>query len=239
MAMEWDDVLMSGFGSLGGLLGGLFSSKPQLSADEIENMQVNGTAFDQIALDPYAMDAVRRALAQMGQVADQQGMDLQSKVALRQAQQDNAGREQMQRQAILQNMAQRAPGGQGVQGAEYAAQLANQQGAAQSNAMAGSQAASDARKRALMAMQGAGQLGLGARGQQYGEAAARAQSKDAIEQFNARQRGLGYMANAGFDVGNRDWNTNFGYGAGKMAGTVAAAFDPFGSQKKKKDEGVA
>jgi hypothetical protein len=80
----------------------------------------------------------------------------------------------MARGAIGQNMAARGVGGSGV---EIASQLANQQGAANRNSMAGTQAAADARQRAIAALMGSANIAGNVRGQD-----------SALAQFNASQR---------------------------------------------------
>lgn len=118
-----------------------------------------------------SQQATMRALQSLYQ---QGGMDPQARAALAQANQANASQEQMQRQGIVQNYAMRGMGGGGT---ALAAQLANQQGAANRNNMAGTQVAGDARTRALQGLYQSGQMGSQIRGQE-----------DAFEQFNARQR---------------------------------------------------
>jgi hypothetical protein len=105
---------------------------------------------------------------------DEGGMDAGARSALAQAQESSAANERMQRMAIGQNMQAR---GLGSGGTQLAAQLAAQQGGANRNAMAGTQAAADARSRAIQGLTGSAQVGQGIKA-----------GEDAFEQFNARQR---------------------------------------------------
>lgn len=230
------------FGALAGgalgLLGGLFNGGPDpLSPEEIAAMQAGPTEFDKIRLNPEAMQAWMAALRQLQGVASQGGMDIQSQVAQRQAQAQAVQQEQMQRQAIQQQMAQSQRYGGG---AELAARLGAQQGGYNTAAMAGAENAAQARQRALQAMAMSGGMAGNIRGQQFSEAAARAQSQDAISRFNAAQRGNAYMANRGYGVVQDNSNANMGAGIGSLAGGLvkglgASGWNPFGSTKLEKD----
>jgi hypothetical protein len=166
-------------GVLGGL-GGLFSSDNNAAAMRA----LAGTNVEAAGLNPEDPNLKKRqleALQMMWETAKQGGMDPQAKAALQQAQASSAAAERGARGAIVQNAQARGLGGSGV---ELGASLANQQGAATRNSLAGTQAAGDARTRALQAMyqtqQGTGQV--------RGEDLNAAQAKSQVEQFNARQR---------------------------------------------------
>jgi hypothetical protein len=74
------------------------------------------------------------------------------------------------------------------------------------------------------------------RGQQFSEQAARAQSQDAINRFNASQRGSAYMANKGLTAAAGQDSANQGAGIGAMAGGVVQGVGQlFGSTKKKQE----
>jgi hypothetical protein len=229
----WGALAGGALGALGGLFGD--SDITPLSPEEIAQMQAGGTEFDKIRMDPTAMNAWMNALRQMQGVADEGGMDLQSRVAQRQAQAMAAQHEQMQRQAIQQaaSNSQRYGGG-----GELAAQMMAQQGGANTAAMAGAQNASDARNRAIAAMAKTGQMAGDMRGQQFSEQAARAQSQDAINRFNASQRGSAYMANKGLTAAGSNDSRNQGSNIGQTVGGALQAFGPdlFGSTKKKEKQ---
>ena len=227
----WGALAGGALGALGGLLGE--SDITPLTAEEIAQMQAGGTEFDKIRMDPAAMNAWMNALRQMQGVAGQGGMDLQSRVAQQQAQAQAAQHEQMQRQAIEQQMAQTQRYGGG---AELAAKVGAQQGGYNTAAMAGAENASAARTRAIQAMALSGGMAGDIRGQQFGEQAARAMSQDAINRFNASQRGNAYMANKGLTAAASQDSANQGAGLGAMAGGVLqAGYNAFGSSKKKKE----
>lgn len=154
------------------------------------------------------------------------GMDAQSKAALGQAQESNAAREKMSRGAITQNAAMRGGGGAGT---EIAAQLANQQGAANRNAMAGAQTAADSRRRAIQALMGSANLAGNVRGQD-----------SALAQFNAAQRlrqaqaaagQYGQNANAA-DASGQQSRFDFG----QLGGFMGAGLSGLSSKKKDEDE---
>lgn len=155
----------------------------------------------------------------------QGGMDAQAKAALGQAQQSNAARERMSRGAITTNAATRGVGGSGV---EIAAQLANQQGGANRNAMAGTQAAADARTRAINALMGSANIAGNVRGED-----------SSIAQFNAAQRLRKAGMRAGVEQGNLDYARSgpnrFDYG--QMGGMMGAGVDALSS--KRDDEEVS
>ena len=190
-------------GGLGSILGGLFGGGPdynkifgQLSPTDVQTL-INAGAIPQSALanlqiDPTGNNAQLAALAGMQGVANAQGMDTQSQVALNQALQQTAQSNTAQRNAALQQMAMRGDAGGG---AGLAATLAGQQQGAQSNAMAGAQAASDARNRALQAMSASGQMGNALSAQNFQQGAAKAQAQDVLNQWNAANRVGAYGQN--------------------------------------------
>jgi uncharacterized iron-regulated membrane protein len=233
---DYIDIASRGLEGLMSIFGGGSNIKP-LTPEEIAQMQAGQTEYDKIRLDPTAMNAWMNALKQMQGVADEGGMDLQSRVAQRQAQAMAAQQEQMQRQAIQQaaSNSQRYGGG-----GELAAQMMAQQGGANTAAMAGAQNASDARSRAIAAMAKSGQMAGDIRGQQFSEQAARAQSQDAINRFNASQRGNAFMANKGLGMAADRDSANRGAAIGAAAGGVLGAGEYlFGSQKKKQEPNYA
>lgn len=118
-------------------------------------------------------DAQMSALRQLQGLANNGGQDAQSQAALRQAQMSNAQQAGSANQALQQQAAQQ---GTLNSGRALMMQQANNQAAANSNNMAGTQASADASNRALQALGQAGQLG----GQVSG-------AQNAINQFNATQ----------------------------------------------------
>ncbi len=175
---------------LGELIGGGAAARARRRAlEELRGVkeEAGPSAYENIRSlsDPTLRLAQMGALRQLQETGGAGGLDLGSRVALNQAAADTARRERGSREAILQQMAMRGAGGSG---ASLAAQLANQQGAAERNAMSGEQAAADARARALAATAQSGELAGGIRGQDWGEASQRAGALDALSRFNASQR---------------------------------------------------
>lgn len=158
------------------------------------NPEAGPSAYLDIQEDPTLRAAQVGALKRFEREAAEDGLGLQSRVALNEAAGDVARRERGAREAILQQMAMR--GGAGG-GASLAANLTNQQGAADRNAAFGALAASDARARALSAAAQSGNLAGEVRGQDYGVSSDRAGAQDALSRFNASQRltRAGMMAN--------------------------------------------
>jgi hypothetical protein len=155
--------------------------------------------------DPELKKRQMAALEQMYQTAMQGGMDPQSRAALLQAQNQNAAAERGARGAITQNAQARGVGGSG---AEFLGTLANQQGSAVRGSLAGTQAAGDARTRALQAMYQS-QAGYGGvRGQDLNAA----QAKSQVDQFNAQQRLRkgAMMAGKSSDIGGQNRNDTAG-----------------------------
>lgn len=203
---------------VGGVLGDIAGAGDRARARRYwQDLQDLGpSAYDQIATDPRLRDAQMTALDRLSREGSAGGMGVEDRVALAQAQGETARRERGSREAILQGMAMRGQGGSGV---ELAATLANQQGAAEQNAMSGAQAAADARRRALSATMQSGQLGGSIRGQDYGEKANRASATDAIARFNADQRMKKAAALSGMALDDSKRWSDRGAGAGSFAGS--------------------
>lgn len=161
-------------------------SKPDYSLLE-------GTAFDEINLDPQSRDAQLRAMELIADVADD-GMTAQDQSILGQITRQQNTQDRMNRGALEQSFARRGTLGGGGQ---LAAQMLAQQGGAEMAALRGLEAAGQASARRQGAI---GQLGQQAgmlRGQDYNQAAQRAQARDVINRFNTDTR------NRGMDMGNQ------------------------------------
>lgn len=205
-----------------------------------EQAHLGPSDYEHVAADPQARAARRDLLGRMMQVGLEGGMDIESKAALQQAQQGAAGYESQQRGAILDASKRRGMLGAGT---NVAAQMQASQAGANRVSMAGTQAAADARRRALMAMQASGQMAAGLEQDDYGQRANLADRRDAISEFNARnaqdfsqQRYQNQMGLAGRkygayrdsaddadERGNKKVEKGRGYGraAGSIAGTAA------------------
>jgi hypothetical protein len=120
----------------------------------------------------------------------QGGLTASDRAAYNQVQSQNAQAVQGQQGAIQQQYQSMGQGGGGTQ---LAAELANQQGQDQNLYNSGLQIAGQANQNALQAMSQAGQLGGQLQAQNFGVAQAKAQSQNAINQFNT-QNALGVQA---------------------------------------------
>lgn len=203
-------LLMGGGELAGSFLGEMFGGDDRDAAMRAIS-GVNAEANPLKAEDPRLKKLQMQALEQMYATASQGGMDPQAKAALLQAQTQNAAAERGARGAITQNAQARGVGGSGV---EYLSSLANQQGAASRNNLAGTQAAGDARTRALMAMQGTLSGGGSVRGSDLNYQ----NSKAAIDQFNAAQRLKKAAMMAGQYSDRADRTSSMGGGLGGAAG---------------------
>ncbi len=152
---------------------------------EVEAITQGGTEFDKIKQDPSLRAAQMQALQQMQQVANEGGMTAIDRARLQGINNDINQQQQARRQAMMTQAAQRGQMGSGLM---YANMLGSEQAAAEAAAQQGYQVQAEAQKRALDAMQRAGQLGGDIRGQDYGIARDRAGAQDRINQYNADLR---------------------------------------------------
>lgn len=154
--------------------------------------QQQGSAFDQINIDPRMRDAQTAALMKLQRESDEGGMTLEDRAALNDVNNDVNQQDKARRDAMMTHMQARGAGGSGV---ELAAQLASAQSSAQSAADQGFKVHAEARRRALQAAQQSGSLGTAIRDQDWAEAAARASAKDRINAYNAQLRQQMSLAN--------------------------------------------
>lgn len=169
---------------------------PKLQQIELERYQTTGSFSPQIENVVHQQTSQmsniksdpRLAQAQMGALSKLQGigntgLDATDRAALGQIQQQGDVNNHAQQQSILQEMQQR---GQGGGGAELAAKLSAQQGAANQSATQSNNVAAQAQQRALAAIMQSGQLSGQMQQQQFGQQADVARAQDAIAQFNAQ-----------------------------------------------------
>jgi hypothetical protein len=159
------------------------------------------------AADPQSIEAQRRALQQMQGIADAGGWTQEEKSQNRMAQQDASRYEQSQRAAAQQQAAMR---GMNQSGAAMMGALSAQQGGANRAADSADRFAIEGQRRALQAMQQAGNWGGQMRSQSFGEDAQRRQARDAWTQANVGAqndwtRYRGQMAQQAY--GNRENQT--------------------------------
>ena len=159
---------------------------------ELMEAQTTGpSALQQISTDPELRKAQMAALDRLSQVSEE-GMTAEDRARLGQIQREVGRAERGSREAILQNMAQRGISGSGL---ELAAQLSNQQAAAERRQMEGLNVEAMAQRRALEALGQVGDLSGRIRGQDFGEEAQKAAAADAIAKFNAQQQAAAQAAN--------------------------------------------
>lgn len=139
--------------------------------------------YDSVNLDPSTRSAQMDALNRLSGIGAAGGMDDQSKAALQQAQMSSA---QQAKGATDAALSRAQAEGRLNSGRALSAQIQAGQGAANANSMAGTQAVSDARNRAMNALATTGQLGGQIRGADYGQASDRAAAQNQIGQFNAQ-----------------------------------------------------
>lgn len=147
--------------------------------------QMGPSEFDDIKLDKESMDARRMALRKFQQIGLEGGLDPESRAAMAEAQGQAAGYERAQRGALMQRAQER--GGLGGGGLNAASLIAQQEGSNRM-AMAGTQAAADARRRALQALQASEGIASGLTADEYRRSADRAAALDAVNKFNTGLR---------------------------------------------------
>lgn len=158
-----------------------------LSPEQEEAILQQETELRQLlsaAVDP-AKQAQMKALAELEEIADQGGLTAEDRARLDAIRSEVSRQEKGQREAILQNYAQRGLSGSGM---ELAAQLANQQGAAERASAEGFNTAARAEQRALEAILQSGKLAGDIRGQEASEQLAIDEAEREIQKMNTLQR---------------------------------------------------
>jgi len=143
------------------------------------------TEFDKIREDVRLKDAQMNALQRMQQVASEGGMTAIDRARLNDINAQVNQQTQARRQAAMTQAAQRGQAGSGLM---YANILGGEQAAAEAAARQGFDVAAEAQRRALEAMAGSGRLAGDIRGQEYQQAANRAQAQDRINAYNTQLR---------------------------------------------------
>lgn len=211
-----DPVTMAAVGAgvqvLGGLLGEWWGSADEekkraleqeayriygdISAPTLERVlaeKIGPSAMEGLPKDFGNKSARDRALQRMVEVGMADGMDPGSMLALEEGRRAAALQEQQGRQSVLSAARRRGMGGAG----ELAASLQAQQSGADRAAYSSTQAAGDARARALQALAQGGGMAAQAEGQDFDRASRVAESQDRIAQFNAGQAERAKYYNAG------------------------------------------
>jgi hypothetical protein len=167
---------------------------PELDQLMIQAEQMGGRP-DVMASDQRAAEL--DALRQMSEMGARGGMDEGSIAAMQQAGAKAAQANQQARQSIANQYQQR---GQWGSGNELASQLAAAQSSANTLSLAGTQAAADARQRALQAIAGSGNMASRARSADEQLALANKEAAEARDKFNTTIRNEANQFNANAPV---------------------------------------
>lgn len=160
---------------------------PYVSAGHEDAFDLGPSAMEGVAsqVDPAMRSAQLQALRGLMDAGANGGMDAQSRAALMQGQAMAAREQRAQQGALRQDFQARGMGGGGL---ELGLRAAAGQQSANANAMAGVQAAGDARSRALSALQSGAGIAGQVRGADYSQAADRAGARDRVAEYNSRNR---------------------------------------------------
>lgn len=165
-----------------------YKSQGVLTPELEQDIMQGRSEMEGISTDPRLKDAQMSALDELRRVGEGGGMRLTDKANLESTLSDIDQQERGSREAILADKAQRGP----VTGGDaLAAQLLNQQGAAQRKREEGLRVAGNAEDAALQAILQSGQLAGSMQGQEFSQKADVAKAQDLINQMNTEaQRGV-------------------------------------------------
>lgn len=147
------------------------------------DLQLADSSLKEIQISPEVLAAQQDVLGRMEEVS-REGLTAQERADLARLAMEEKATERGQREAILQQAAERGVLGGG---SELAAQLFAQQAGAGRAAQRGFDVAALAKQRALEALTQKGALAERLRGQEYGEKSEAAKAADAIARFNVEQ----------------------------------------------------
>lgn len=178
------------------------AGKRQEALDLYKDMQANAKGIEippfeeivaqqtekQAGVDPAVREAQMQAMSRLGGIADQQGLDPQSLAALQQSRGSMEQAMSGNNRAVMDNMSRRGMAGSGN---DLAAQLAGNQAASNRGNQAGLDIASQARQRALAALQSQSGLAGNIRTGDLQDQEAQAQR----DRFNAQMRAAAQTGN--------------------------------------------
>ncbi len=155
---------------------------------------VEQNGYDEMNLDTEGQDAQMQALRQLSEIGNEGGLTAsdKSKLAAIQNQEQTAARGA--NEAIMQNAQARGVGGSGL---EMLQRMKNQQESATRQSGKDLDVAAMGQERALQAIQQAGALGGNINQQQFNQQSQIADSRNAIQQFNAANKQQINLANTG------------------------------------------
>lgn len=166
-----------------------------------------GNAFNDINLDPSSTEAQTDALSKLKSVSDAKGMTPQMQAQLTAALDRVATDTRGNNAAITENFSQRGIPASLM--AEAAMREEAGTGARDAN-LAATEAAGQAEQNAINAMMNEGNLATTMHGQQYSEAAQKAQAENAMREWNAGAKNTTSEANAGRQERANEYNTGVG-----------------------------
>lgn len=166
----------------------------ELSPELARAISAEGTAFEDVYVDPRLKQAQQDALEQLQGIAEAEGLTAQDKALLSRIARQERTQERGQREAIIQQAQQRGIAGSGL---ELMQQMQAQQDAATRQSIRDQEIAALAEQRKLEALQQAGQLGGQMRSQEFGEQAQIAQARDLMERFNLANQQQVELTNVG------------------------------------------
>lgn len=173
-------------------------SQGMLTPELEQNILQGRTEMEGISTDPRLADTEMQALDEL-RTLGQGGFNIQDKAALDKSLSQSSALERGQREAILQDMAQR---GASTSGGALAAQLSNQQGAATRGNEAALDTAAQGYQRALDAIRSGGALAGEMQGRQFNQQAQIKGAQDIINRMNTeamqgvQTRNIGAMNSA-------------------------------------------
>jgi hypothetical protein len=156
-----------------------------LTPTEAEAVSVGTDPYSGAEFDTVGKNAQMAALQQLQDIGSEGGLTASDKSKLAAIQNQEQSQARGSREAILQNAQARGMGGSGL---ELMAQLQNQQESVNRQSSRDMDVAAQAQERALQAIQQAGQMGGQLNQQQFGQQKSLADSRSAIEQFNAQNK---------------------------------------------------
>jgi hypothetical protein len=154
----------------------------QITPEQMQAALVNSNAVDSIDQDTTGKDAQLEALGQLQDIGSNGGLDAQDRSKLQDIQNQEQTQAKGARDAIIQNAEARGMGGSGL---SLLAQLQNEQDSATRASAKDTDVAAEGQARALQAIQDSANLGGTINQNQFNQQKAIADSKNAINQFNA------------------------------------------------------
>jgi hypothetical protein len=155
-----------------------------ISPEQAKTFLVEQSGYNEITDDPRLRGAQMDALSSLANISESGGLTMTDRARLEQITSRQGQEERGGRQAIQQRAAEMGRSGSGL---EYADLLMNQQGSAGRASQEGTDLAALAEERALESLTQGASLAGNVRGQDFEQAARKAEAKDTLSKFNAGQ----------------------------------------------------